>query len=103
MDKKSHFLFGPRATGKSSLIKHDLGDQALIIDLLHSETYMRLMANPSQLESMIALNERPYVVIDEIQRVPELLNEVHRLIENKQTRFLLSGSSARKLKRQGVK
>ena len=102
MDKKSHFLFGPRATGKSSLIKHDLGDQALIIDLLHSESYMRLMANPSQLESMIALNERPYVVIDEIQRVPELLNEVHRLIENKQTRFLLTGSSARKLKRQGV-
>lgn len=102
MDKKSHFLFGPRATGKSSLIKHDLGDHALIIDLLHSETYMRLMGNPSQLESMIALNERPFVVIDEIQRVPELLNEVHRLIENEQTRFLLTGSSARKLKRQGV-
>ena len=102
MDKKSHFLFGPRATGKSSLIKHDLGDQALIIDLLHSETYMRLMGNPSQIESMIALNEKPFVVIDEIQRVPELLNEVHRLIENRHTRFLLTGSSARKLKRQGV-
>ena len=102
MDKKSHFLFGPRATGKSSLIKHDLGNQALIIDLLHSATYMRLMGNPSQLESMIALNERPFVVIDEIQRIPELLNEVHRLIENRQTRFLLTGSSARKLKRQGV-
>lgn len=102
MDKKSHFLFGPRGIGKSSLIKHDLGDQALIIDLLHSETFMRLMSNPSQLESMIALSEKPFVVIDEIQRVPELLNEVHRLIENKQTRFLLTGSSARKLKRQGV-
>jgi len=102
MDKKSHFLFGPRATGKSSLIKHDLGNQALIIDLLHSATYMRLMGNPSQLESMIALNERPFVVIDEIQRIPELLNELHRFIENRQTRFLLTGSSARKLKRQGV-
>lgn len=102
MDKKSHFLFGPRATGKSSLIKHDLGDKALIIDLLHSETYMRLMSNPSQIESMIALNEKPFIVIDEIQRVPELLNEVHRLIENNQTRFLLTGSSARKLKRQRV-
>lgn len=102
LEKKSHFLFGPRATGKSSLVKHHLADQALIIDLLHSETYMRLAENPSQLESMLELNQHPYVVIDEIQRVPELLNEVHRLIENKQIRFLLTGSSARKLKRHGV-
>lgn len=102
LEKKSHFLFGPRATGKSSLIQHTLGNQALVIDLLHSETYVRLMANPSQIESMIALDEEAYVVIDEIQRVPELLNEVHRLIENQQRRFLLTGSSARKLKRQGV-
>ena len=102
LHKKSYFLFGPRATGKSSLIRHDLSDEALIIDLLHSETYMRLMDNPSQLESIIALNPKPFVVLDEIQRVPELLNEVHRLIENKHIRFLLTGSSARKLKRQGV-
>ncbi|OGT47178.1 MAG: ATPase [Gammaproteobacteria bacterium RIFCSPHIGHO2_12_FULL_41_15] len=102
VSKKSHFLFGPRGTGKSSLIKHDLGEQALVIDLLHSETYLRLMAHPSELESMIALTPKPFTVIDEIQRVPELLNEVHRLIENKQIRFLLTGSSARKLKRQGV-
>ncbi len=102
ISKKSYFLFGPRATGKSSLIKHELGDQALTIDLLHSEIYMRLMDNPSQLESMIELDQKPYVVIDEIQRVPELLNEVHRLIESKQVRFLLTGSSARKLKRHGV-
>lgn len=100
--KKSHFLFGPRAIGKSSLIKHDLADQALIIDLLHSETYLRLLANPSQLEAIIELDPKPFVVIDEIQRAPELLNEVHRLIENKQIRFLLTGSSARKLKRHGV-
>lgn len=60
------------------------------------------MSNPSQLESMIELDEKQIVVIDEIQRVPELLNEIHRLIENKQTRFLLTGSSARKLKCQGV-
>ena len=102
VSKKSHFLFGPRGTGKSSLLKHDLGNQALIIDLLHSETYMKLMNNASQLESMIELDKKPFVVIDEIQRVPELLNEVHRLIENKQIRFLLTGSSARKLKHQGV-
>lgn len=102
LEKKSHFLFGPRATGKSSLIKHELGAKAFVIDLLHSETFMRLMANPSQIESMIAANEKPYIVIDEIQRVPELLNEVHRLIENKHLKFLLTGSSARKLKRQGI-
>lgn len=100
--KKSHFLFGPRGTGKSTLIKHDLSNQALIIDLLHSETYMRLLANPSIIESIIELDQKPFVVIDEIQRIPELLNEVHRLIENKQMRFLLTGSSARRLKHQGV-
>ncbi|MCB1827718.1 MAG: ATP-binding protein, partial [Coxiellaceae bacterium] len=102
VEKKSHFLFGPRGIGKSSLIEHDLGNEALIIDLLHSETYMRLMNNPSQLESMIALDQKPFTVIDEVQRVPELLNEVHRLIEKQHIQFLLTGSSARKLKRQGV-
>ncbi len=102
LNKKSHFLFGPRAIGKSSLIKHDLGHNAFIVDLLHSTLYMRLMSDPSQLEGMIDANPQPFIVIDEIQRVPELLNEVHRLIENKQKRFLLTGSSARKLKRYGV-
>lgn len=100
--KKSYFLFGPRATGKSSLIKHEIGNQALIIDLLHTPTYLSLADNPNQLEAMIELDTQPFTVIDEIQRVPELLNEVHRLIENKQIRFLLTGSSARQLKRQGV-
>jgi predicted AAA+ superfamily ATPase len=102
LDKKSHFLFGPRGTGKSSLIRHCIADCALMIDLLHSETYLRLLSNPSLLESMIAIDPKLYIVIDEIQRVPELLNEVHRLIEDKQYRFLLTGSSARKLRRQGV-
>lgn len=102
MHKKSHFLFGPRATGKSSLIQHDLSNESLVIDLLHSETYMRLVENPSQIEGMIELNKKPYIVIDEIQRIPELLNEVHRLIEKQNSKFLLTGSSARQLKRQGV-
>ncbi len=102
IEKKSYFLFGPRGIGKSSLIKHDLIDKALVIDLLHSETYLRLMDNPSQLESMIAVDDQSWVVVDEIQRAPELLNEVHRLIEQKQIHFLLTGSSARKLKRYGV-
>lgn len=102
IDKKSYFLFGPRATGKSSLIRHELGSQAFIVDLLHTPTYLSLVDNPAQLEAMIAVDQKPYVVIDEIQRVPALLNEVHRLIENKRIRFLLTGSSARRLKRQGT-
>jgi predicted AAA+ superfamily ATPase len=102
LNKKSHFLFGPRGTGKSSLIQHSLSNQALIIDLLHSATYMRLSEDPSHIESMIDLDKQKFVVIDEIQRVPDLLNEVHRLIEKKGICFLLTGSSARRLKCQGV-
>jgi len=103
VEKKSHFLFGPRGTGKSSLIRQQLGDQALIIDLLYSVSYMRLLENPSYLESMIALQpHQKIIVIDEIQRIPELLNEVHRLIEKRGLHFLLTGSSTRKLKKYGV-
>lgn len=102
ISKKSHFLFGPRATGKSSLIQHTLGDRAVMIDLLHSTYYRQLLSDPSALETMITLDPKPYVVIDEIQRIPMLLNEVHRLIESRGIHFLLTGSSARRLKQQGV-
>ncbi len=98
LKKKSFFLFGPRATGKSFLIKHQLGNDALVIDLLRSDVFMRLSANPELLESMIEEHHNQYIVIDEVQKVPALLNEVHRLIENKKVRFLLTGSSARKLR-----
>jgi uncharacterized protein len=103
LTKKSHFLFGPRATGKSTLIRTQLTDQALIINLLHTDYYLRLSANPSELENMIcfAQAQKPdlsWIVIDEVQKIPALLDEVHRLIEEKQYRFLLTGSSARKLK-----
>lgn len=97
--KKSFFLFGPRATGKSTLIRQQLGREAFVIDLLDSRNYLRLSASPSDLEAMIAASDSALVVIDEVQRIPELLNEVHRLIESKQLRFLLTGSSARKLRR----
>jgi len=100
LSRKSFFLFGPRATGKSTLVKHDLSGSAMIIDLLNSRLYLRLLDSPHDLESIIASrNKRQFVVIDEIQRVPELLNEVQRLIENKNLTFLLTGSSARKLRR----
>jgi len=103
LSRKSFFLFGPRATGKSTLIKQQLPASGTIIDLLDSRLYLRLLSSPSDLESIIyADNKNGIVVIDEIQRVPELLNEVHRLIENKKLTFLLTGSSARKLRRGKV-
>jgi len=100
LSRKSFFLFGPRATGKSTLIKQQLSTSATVIDLLDSRLYLRLLNSPHDLESIIhSDNKSGIVVIDEIQRVPELLNEVHRLIENKKLTFLLTGSSARKLRR----
>ena len=99
MQKSSHFLFGARGTGKSWLIRNTLGERACHIDLLHSETFLKLQANPSRLEGMI---DKTWVAIDEIQRLPQLLNEVHRLIESRGLVFLLTGSSARKLRRGGV-
>jgi len=101
--KKSLFLFGARASGKSSLIRNDLKQETFVIDLLKGDTYLRLSAEPWLLESMVeALPPEKWVVIDEIQRIPDLLNEVHRLIEEKQRRFLLTGSSAKKLRQKGV-
>ncbi len=98
----SFFLFGPRGTGKSHWLRHTFKN-APFIDLLESDTYRTLNAAPERLESILEgaaphKEPSPWIVIDEIQRVPALLNEVHRLIETKQVRFAMSGSSARKLK-----
>ncbi len=95
----SFFLFGPRATGKTTLIRQELAESATIIDLLDSRYFLRLSSSPHELESLIAAMPAEIVVIDEIQRIPELLNEVHRLIEDRRIKFLLTGSSARKLRR----
>lgn len=99
MEKKSFFLFGPRATGKSTLVSRQLSDSANIIDLLNSRLFLRLLAAPHDLEAIVDAGDRRLVAIDEIQRIPEVLNEVHRLIESRKTRFLLTGGSARKLRR----
>lgn len=98
LKKKSFFLFGPRGTGKSTLARHTLVD-AHIIDLLELRTYREYLKNPSILYEQ---KLRPIVVIDEVQKLPEILDEVHRMIETKKTTFLLTGSSARKLKRGGA-
>jgi predicted AAA+ superfamily ATPase len=99
LQKKSFFLFGPRATGKSTLVKLCLPEDTNVIDLLDSRLYLRLSSSPYDLEKLIRSKQSRVVVIDEIQRVPELLNEVHRLVESMDIRFLLTGSSARKLRR----
>jgi uncharacterized protein len=97
--KKSFFLFGPRATGKTTLIRQQLAKTATIIDLLDSRYFLRLSSAPQDLESFIDANPADVIVIDEIQRIPDLLNEIHRLIEGRKLTFLLTGSSARKLRR----
>ncbi len=97
----SIFLFGPRGTGKTSWIKAHMPD-ALYLDLLDFSLYSSLSAAPDRLETLIPKGFDGWIVLDEVQRVPELLNEVHRLIESKKLRFLLTGSSARSLKRKGV-
>src|SRR3989449_5840348 len=98
--KKSHFLFGPRQTGKSFLIRHTLPGVRLY-DLLDHATYLALSQRPGRIAEELTATDR-VVVIDEIQRLPELLNEVQRLIEERGIRFILTGSSARKLRRGGV-
>ncbi len=100
LSQKSHFLFGPRQTGKTFLIRQTL-KTARVYDLLDSSVYLTLSRNPGRIAEELDSHDR-LVVIDEIQRIPELLNEVHRLIEERGVRFLLTGSSARKLRRGGV-
>ena len=100
---QSFFLLGPRGTGKSTWLHHIL-PEALVIDLLEPDVARELMARPERLREWVRGAPRDStVVIDEVQRVPELLNVVHALIESPdKRRFVLTGSSARKLRRGGV-
>lgn len=102
MPKQSILLLGPRGTGKSTWIHHHF-KEAVIYDLLSTSEAIRLSRDPSALFREIESTPADrWVVIDEIQKVPALLDEVHRLIENQGRRFVLSGSSARKLRRGGT-
>lgn len=100
--ERSFFLFGPRGAGKSTWLRYQFPDAAWF-DLLESGLYLELSRAPSAIESIIGNRPpRSWVVIDEIQKVPELLDEVHRLMESRRWRFALCGSSARKLLRRGT-
>ncbi len=100
LERKSFFLFGPRATGKSYLIRTQL-EGARVFNLLDSGTLRDLSKRPELIGERMLPGDT-LVVIDEIQRLPDLLNEAHRLIEERGTRFLLTGSSAKKLRSSGV-
>ncbi len=106
LKNKSMFLFGPRQTGKSSFIKHQLlgDDISLFWTLLDGRLRMKILADPGILRQEVELkNLRDcIIIIDEIQKCPEILDEIHFLIEERNIRFLLTGSSARKLKNTGV-
>jgi len=98
---QSFFLFGPRGVGKTSWIKEKYQD-AIYFDLLNSDTYGELLARPVRLSEKISEKYNGWVIIDEVQKIPALLNEVHRLIESRNLKFILTGSSARSLRRRGV-
>lgn len=102
LPSKSFFLFGPRGVGKSTWVK-EYFSPAFEVNLLRQQTYLQMQNEPSLLSQQLAhLTSRDWVFIDEIQKLPNLLDEVHYLMEEKELRFILTGSSARKLKRSGA-
>lgn len=99
---QSFFLFGPRGTGKSTLLKGLFTpDESIYLDLLDLELAGELISYPQNLLTRIApySGKKTWVIIDEVQKAPQLLDLVHKLIQEKQFKFALTGSSARKLKR----
>ncbi len=101
--KNSYFLFGPRGTGKTTWLKMNCRDE-LIIDLLDPGIYRRYKARPERIKEIIEGNpDKKIVIIDEVQKVPELLDVVHLIMEEKpKLQFILTGSSARKIRQKGV-
>src|SRR2546428_13253166 len=95
---KSAFLWGPRRVGKSFWVRRTFPD-ATLIDLLESDAFAEYASRPALLRERYRARHPRLIVIDEIQKLPVLLDEVHWLIENAGISFLLTGSSARKLRR----
>jgi len=100
--EESFFLLGPRGTGKSTWL-HRQFPKAKLIDLLDERQRFRLMSQPGAFAlELEALQPGSWVIVDEIQKMPDLLNEIHRFIESRRLKFALCGSSARKLRKAGV-
>src|SRR4030065_1510473 len=100
--KQSAFLWGARKTGKSTYLKNHFPD-SIVFDFLKTDLYFKISKNPALLREMILAKDKALlkypIILDEVQKVPQVLDEVHWLIENRGLRFILCGSSARKLKR----
>lgn len=103
--KQSAFLWGARKTGKSTYLKQ-MFPKAIYYDLLKSDLYFQFLKAPHLLREEIlsieAQNPNPLIIIDEVQKIPPLLDEIHWMIENTTAQFILCGSSARKLRKEGV-
>jgi predicted AAA+ superfamily ATPase len=99
----SFFLFGPRGTGKTTWLKSSFNERDVVyLDLLNQDLYTALLGRPHRLESYVPSRFSGWVILDEIQRVPALLSEVHRLIADRHLKFAMTGSSARSLRKKGV-
>ena len=104
-DDESFFLFGPRGVGKTTLLKHlPWFSNSLYLNLLKSSEEQRFARNPDELLSIVQALPKgiSHIVIDEVQKLPKLLDVVHELIETTSKHFILTGSSARKLKHGGA-
>ena len=98
---RSAFLWGPRKTGKTTLLGQQFSN-AYWIDLLDYELFLSLSQRPTRLRQIIEAQPSKMIVIDEVQKIPHLMDEIHWLIENRGFRFIMSGSSARKFSRGNV-
>jgi len=103
MPKSSFFLFGPRGTGKSTWGRYNISD-SININLLEPDAYRSYLAHPERLRDIVmAKRKKKIVFIDEIQKAPDLLDQIHSIIEErKRIKFIVAGSSTRKLKKAGV-
>lgn len=100
--ESSFFLFGPRGTGKSTFVKNLVDKSSLYIDFLEPDTFRTYTAYPETLLKTIDAVRPAQVIIDEVQKVPEILDVVHKIMEEKKIRFILTGSGPRKLKKTGA-
>ena len=99
---QSFFVFGARGTGKSTFVKAFLNERTQLFDLLDREIFDLLLTRPQILEETCRTKKYDWIVLDEVQRLPKLLDVVHRMIENEGQKFALTGSSSRKLRRGGA-
>lgn len=100
--QSSFFLFGPRGTGKSTFVKAMIDANTLYIDFLDPETFRIFSAYPETLIQTVNAHQPDQIIIDEVQKVPVIMDVVHKIMEEKKIRFILTGSAARKLKKSGA-